>query len=99
VFRIFLLSLLLQVSLTEEFVPDGCGNSVQPVSAVTFGVSSRLITCSFHKLYSQAGVAVGILYDLAEANNITILGGADATVGASGGYLQVSLTARSSVLL
>jgi hypothetical protein len=98
VFRIFLPCLSLQVSLTEEFVPDGCGSSVQPVSAVTFGVSSKLIACSFHKLYFQAGVTVGTLYNLAEANNITILGGADATVGASGGYLQVSSTPCSSAL-
>lgn len=38
-----------------------------------------------------AGQQFAAIYDLADANNVTFVGGADITVGASGGWVQVRL--------
>lgn len=43
-------------------------------------------------IINQAGVLWGDLYEFADVNNITLPGGADATVGAAGGFIQVSLS-------
>ena len=39
----------------------------------------------------QAGQKFRAIYDFAAANNVTVVGGADTTVGMSGGWTMVSL--------
>lgn len=61
------------MSSDPEFVAEGCSKeTTSPQSTVTL----------------QAGVQWGEAYAFAEENNITILGGADGSVGAVGGWLQ-----------
>ena len=58
------------INLTEDFVPDGCQQSVG--NAVTFG----------------AGQQFGGLYEFANENNLTIIGGISSTVGTAGGWIS-----------
>ncbi|KAH6912974.1 FAD binding domain-containing protein [Coprinopsis sp. MPI-PUGE-AT-0042] len=62
-----------QISFDQQFQPEGCQKgTTNPQPAVTL----------------EAGVQWGEAYAFAERNNITIVGGADGTVGAVGGWLQ-----------
>lgn len=63
---------LKQISYNHRFVPEGCRRSQPARPAVTLG----------------AGVQWYEAYAFAEANNITIVGGTDRSVGASGGWLM-----------
>ncbi|KDR72263.1 hypothetical protein GALMADRAFT_767519 [Galerina marginata CBS 339.88] len=63
---------LRSITYDKQFIPKACGKSVTPLAAVTYG----------------AGVVWGDLYNFADANNITLPGGADTSVGAAGGFIQ-----------
>ncbi|KIY45227.1 FAD-binding domain-containing protein [Fistulina hepatica ATCC 64428] len=63
---------LKQISLDREFVAEGCDLSTDQHMGVTVG----------------AGVQWQQLYGFAEANNITIVGGTDRSVGVAGGWPQ-----------
>lgn len=63
---------LKHISYNHQFVPDGCKHLQSARPAVTLG----------------AGVQWYEAYAFAEANNITIVGGTDRSVGASGGWLM-----------
>jgi len=75
-----------------DFVAEGCSKNTA-TSAVTFAVSDYV---HHHVHYPevvsirQAGTSQGELYKFAEQKNISLPGGADATVGAAGGYVQVN---------
>ncbi|KZS89223.1 FAD-binding domain-containing protein [Sistotremastrum niveocremeum HHB9708] len=63
---------LKEIRYEQEWKPHGCSKPITPTAAVSVG----------------AGVEFLELYRFGEANNITIPGGACATVGATGGYVQ-----------
>ncbi|KAF9011630.1 FAD-binding domain-containing protein [Hymenopellis radicata] len=63
---------LKQISYSAEFIPEGCSDTPASTPAVTIG----------------AGVQWYEAYAFAEANNITLVGGTDRSVGASGGWLM-----------
>ncbi|PPQ73619.1 hypothetical protein CVT26_010527 [Gymnopilus dilepis] len=56
--------------LDQAFIPAGCPDSSAPATAITIG----------------AGQKFRAIYDFAAANNVTVVGGADTTVGMSGGW-------------
>ncbi|SGY30076.1 BQ5605_C002g01113 [Microbotryum silenes-dioicae] len=60
------------ITRTKKFIPAGCPTNTPTKDGVTFG----------------AGVPFCKLYQFAEDNNITILGGSARTVGPSGGWIQ-----------
>ncbi|KAF8918433.1 FAD-binding domain-containing protein [Mucidula mucida] len=64
----------LWISYSAEFIPEGCSDTPASTPAVTIG----------------AGVQWYEAYAFAEANNITLVGGTDRSVGASGGWLMAS---------
>ncbi|KAF8877997.1 FAD-binding domain-containing protein [Infundibulicybe gibba] len=64
---------LKKLVFERNFIAEGCsGTSVAGTTAFTIG----------------AGQQFGEIYDFSEANNVTFIGGADITVGASGGWVQ-----------
>ncbi|SCZ90958.1 BZ3500_MvSof-1268-A1-R1_Chr1-3g02421 [Microbotryum saponariae] len=60
------------ITRNKKFIPAGCPTNIPTKDGVTFG----------------AGVPFYKLYQFAEDNNITILGGSARTVGPSGGWIQ-----------
>jgi len=79
-----------QISYNAKFIAQGCkAPSAQP--GVTFGVCppSPQTSTELIELIYQAGNYFDQLYQFAEQNNLTIVGGSDRTVGAAGGWVQV----------
>uniref|UniRef100_A0A8H7XZV8 FAD-binding PCMH-type domain-containing protein n=1 Tax=Psilocybe cubensis TaxID=181762 RepID=A0A8H7XZV8_PSICU len=61
-----------QLTLNETFIPDGCSASESGMTAITIGAGQQFRT----------------IYNFAKSNNITVVGGADPAVGASGGWVM-----------
>lgn len=66
--------LMQSISRNQSFVAAGCGASRAPQDSVTVG----------------AGVEWRSAYEYAQTQNVTLVGGDAAQVGASGGWLMVS---------
>ncbi|KAH9482115.1 FAD-linked oxidoreductase phmC [Psilocybe cubensis] len=60
------------LTLNETFIPDGCSASESGMTAITIGAGQQFRT----------------IYNFAKSNNITVVGGADPAVGASGGWVM-----------
>lgn len=81
-----------QLSYDAEFSPESCNTTY---NAMTIGVRSSFVDNDFARLTTgeipKAGVAFHTVYEFAETNNLTFIGGYHQTIAASGGWVQVHI--------
>lgn len=89
-----------QMSYDAEFSPESCNTTY---NAMTIGVSSPFVDDGFAWLTTgeipKGGVGFHTVYEFAEANNLTFIGGYHQTIAASGGWVQVHFRFYFSVSL